>query len=398
MSHLDDIDSAIRALEKLLMADNRLATKEAGKTLADAIATNSVLKELDVSENAWSAKQWEAHPDPDDGPGFAKELADGIKNNGEMTSLNMSNNSIGKLALPDGWTQKRPTSEEEHEAHEWASEWFEHTDGKWQKEAPKGSSPVGAIAIANAISANGALVKLLLGANGFKGFEAGKALGDAIAVNTVLKELDISGGWRDSEKCDTAFAKGFSPGLGTNGAIVKFDISNNDICAEGGKALAEGALFLTRSKQKVPASAFESIPPSGKRKGKTATFEGKEVRITKAFKTDTVNIEWDEPKAKGALTKLDASHNSMFGYRDKSGIQAWANALKTNSSLLELNLAKNGMDGDDAKIFAVGVSANRALTLLNISNSKLTWGKYTNAYGDNDRNDSRNYETDMSGL
>ena len=30
-----------------------------------------------------------------------------------------------------------------------------------------------------------------MGANDFKGAEAGKALGDAIATNTVLKELDI---------------------------------------------------------------------------------------------------------------------------------------------------------------------------------------------------------------
>ena len=38
-----------------------------------------------------------------------------------------------------------------------------------------------------------ALAKLLMGANSFTGAEAGKALGDAIAVNTVLKELDLSG-------------------------------------------------------------------------------------------------------------------------------------------------------------------------------------------------------------
>ena len=69
--------------------------------------------------------------------------------------------------------------------------------------------------------------------------------------------------------------------------------------------------------------------------------------------------------------KLDASHNDMFGYEDKSGIQAWADALKTNSSLLELNLAKNDMDADDAKIFADGVSANGALVKFDISQNDL---------------------------
>lgn len=59
-----------------------------------------------------------------------------------------------------------------------------------------------------------------MGANGFKGIEAGKALGDAIAVNTVLKELDISGGVHMWQKCDAEFAKG----LGANGALTRLNV------------------------------------------------------------------------------------------------------------------------------------------------------------------------------
>ena len=72
-------------------------------------------------------------------------------------------------------------------------------------------------------------MKLLMGGNGFKGIKAGKALGDAIAANTVLKELDISGGKYDSQKCDVDFFKGFSPGLGANGALTSLDISSNNL-------------------------------------------------------------------------------------------------------------------------------------------------------------------------
>ena len=43
-------------------------------------------------------------------------------------------------------------------------------------------------------------------------------------------------------------------------------------------------------------------------------------------------------------------------------------------------------------------SANGALSELNVSNNKLTRGKWTNALNDNDRHDDNNYETDMSGL
>jgi hypothetical protein len=37
----------------LSLKDNRLATKEVGKFLAQALASNSTLKELDVSGNNW---------------------------------------------------------------------------------------------------------------------------------------------------------------------------------------------------------------------------------------------------------------------------------------------------------------------------------------------------------
>ena len=68
-----------------------------------------------------------------------------------------------------------------------------------------------------------------MGANRFKGAEAGKALGDAIATNTVLKELDISGGLLTSQQCDVEFVKEFSVGLGANGALTSLNISNNHL-------------------------------------------------------------------------------------------------------------------------------------------------------------------------
>ena len=66
-----------------------------------------------------------------------------------------------------------------------------------------------------------ALVKLNMSDNNFYGAEAGKILGDMLAANTVLKELDISGGEYESQKCDVEFFKGFSPGLGANAAATK---------------------------------------------------------------------------------------------------------------------------------------------------------------------------------
>jgi Leucine-rich repeat (LRR) protein len=92
MSGVIAIGNAMGALTSLNISNNKLATKDAGKALAHALASNSVLKELDVSSNDWD----EGFGDNGDGPGFAQELADGVKNNGALTSLNISNNSLAR--------------------------------------------------------------------------------------------------------------------------------------------------------------------------------------------------------------------------------------------------------------------------------------------------------------
>jgi hypothetical protein len=83
----------------LLLNNNRLGTKEAGKALGEMLKVNSVLKELDLSDNAVSVH------DGGDGPGFAQELALGIKDNGAMTKFDISSNDIravGGKALAAG--------------------------------------------------------------------------------------------------------------------------------------------------------------------------------------------------------------------------------------------------------------------------------------------------------
>jgi Leucine-rich repeat (LRR) protein len=91
---LADAIPDMTALSLLSLKDNRLATKEGGKALAQALASNSTLKELDVSSNNWQeldvSSDWMG-----DGPGFSQELAVGIKDNGALLSLNLSSNYIG---------------------------------------------------------------------------------------------------------------------------------------------------------------------------------------------------------------------------------------------------------------------------------------------------------------
>jgi Ran GTPase-activating protein (RanGAP) involved in mRNA processing and transport len=100
----------------------------------------------------------------------------------------------------------------------------------------------GIIALADAIKDMGALLVLWLRSNNLGTKEAGEVLGNMLKGNSVLKELNLSGnrlGYINGGDAP-GFAQGISKGLPDNGAMTKFDISSNDIRAEGGKALAEG--------------------------------------------------------------------------------------------------------------------------------------------------------------
>jgi hypothetical protein len=73
-----------RALSVLSLKDNRLLTTEAGKILSDMVAANTVLKELDLSSNNWTNDYGETQGY---GPGFAQELAVGIRDNGAISTV-----------------------------------------------------------------------------------------------------------------------------------------------------------------------------------------------------------------------------------------------------------------------------------------------------------------------
>ena len=76
---ISDAIPTMGALEKLLMANNQMGTKEAGEALGRALAQNSVLKELDVSGNRYyDGDSWKTDA------GFSSGIADGIKNNGAL--------------------------------------------------------------------------------------------------------------------------------------------------------------------------------------------------------------------------------------------------------------------------------------------------------------------------
>jgi hypothetical protein len=73
----------------------------------------------------------------------------------------------------------------------------------------------------------------------------------------------------------------------------------------------------------------------------------------------------------GAISKLDASKNEMFGEEDKSGIKAWAEAINNSTFLTDLNIASNYIDAEDAKILGPAISDNGALSVTNVMGNRI---------------------------
>ena len=400
------------ALTSLNMSNNGInqgitgeAAAAPGKALADALAVNTVLKELDISSNSLKAPFAEAFAvglgtngalsyktitnasliqfytkhNPDNIQsveailhkhsvqaivesaqaryGAAPDVTVVPKSKGALTSLNISNSGIGGMIPPDGsgW------SYHPENAYEYM---YNHTDGRHQGEAPAGSTPVGVIALADAISTNGALKKVNISNNdiGVLVFPTGwRAKNKSIEGYKYYHSDGRKHNEDPGESLVQAEPKGvvaLADAIKKNKALTSLNISRNKMAnKEAGKALA--SMLQSNSTLEELDLSSNHFPKFSDGSGDAGDCQGFAKELAVGLRTNE------------ALVKLDASDNYMFGYGDKSGIQAWADALKTNSSLLELNLAKNYMNADDAKFFADGVSTNEALTSLNISNNMM---------------------------
>jgi hypothetical protein len=94
-------------------------------------------------------------------------LTNAISDNEAMTSLNLADNSLGALDLPEGWEEEDGI--------------FYGPDDEEQDDPPPGSSPAGIIAVANAIKDMRAMTSLHLSNNALEA-EGAKIVAEAIKV------------------------------------------------------------------------------------------------------------------------------------------------------------------------------------------------------------------------
>jgi hypothetical protein len=149
--------------------------------------------------------------------------------------LNLASNKLGEIVLPEGWSYY-----DKYQPGNYYDTYM-HTDGREQKENP--GKPEGIIAIAKAIPDMGALTRLDISKNRFfhdDGGPAGKALGDMLAVNSSLQELDVSGnGHSPFSKGGPSFARALSVGISDNRAISTVVVNTFPLPIQDIKSKAE---------------------------------------------------------------------------------------------------------------------------------------------------------------
>jgi Leucine-rich repeat (LRR) protein len=372
----------------------------------EALKGNQVITTLSIAENNLSVNS-----SYDNDMSGVVALADAIPGMGALTTLDISNNDIGQLVLPEGWSIDYLYT---------LSYKYKHTDGRKQATAPEGSRirAEGIVALASAIPDMGALSVLSLKSclfagggkalaaglkgnqgiteldisenylglmhlssldadasgiaaiadaildmraltilnmskNNMKGAESGKALGDALAKNTVLKELDLSGQPKTSQllacpNMDVAFVKAFAPGLSDNGALLKLIFGGDTYQAKN----TAGGDFVDVNPE--PATLEVGMT--------SADFSNKHIGAGGAM----IVAAWISHKDKGTMLVLSLKEN---GLGTTEAGKVLGEMLKANSVLKELDLSSNYVRpdyGGDAPGFAqelaVGIKDNAALS------------------------------------
>jgi Ran GTPase-activating protein (RanGAP) involved in mRNA processing and transport len=223
----------------------------------------------------------------------------------------------------------------------------------------------GALVVAEYLRDNGALLILNMSKNRMKGAEAGKALGDALAANTVLKELDLCG-QPGYPNMDIAFVKAFTPGLSDNRALAKFNISKNDMCAGGCNAIfgalkGNGTLTeLNIAKNKLSYGTANQVLLVGDMveaccKGSSRHYPGK-IECDSRDGTFQVKFNDGDVDRRVPRQKIKAA--------DMSAVIALANAIPNMGVLSSVNVLSNDIPVEQAQELVKIMRSKENLTTL----------------------------------
>lgn len=341
-------------LTSLDISANHVATKEAGKALADALAANTVLKKLNVAHNLDGYSSWTT-----DGPGFAQELANGIRANRVLTKLDICGNKMATKETGKALSDALAANSILRELNVSNNNWHE---GIWMGHRGDGPGFVQELAIGLGI--NEALTRLDVSSNKMITNETGKALGRALAQNKTLTVLDLSSNmWERRHYYPTCaegdgFARDIALGLHANETLVSVNLLYNRIGVDQACQLA-----TTLEKHPTLTSLCGNM-------GDETDLDMSGGSIDLRMKGGDVIMLAPEIVANRSITRLNLSDNDLS---DTRAGKALGNMLAANAVLQELDLSGCSMyNAESVHAFVVGLRANKALTSLNIADNWLT--------------------------
>ena len=346
-----------------LLHDNRINGATAGKVICEVLTTKTI-RRLDLS-NQYDMLQTTTTLDDS----FWRQFSRGLW---ALTYLDLRGNYLGKLALPPGWKDNGPRMA-----------YFQRysCNGTYvdANSPPEGSKPSNVIIVLmGAIRTNTTLRTLRLGANNWKGFETGRLLGEALAVNTVLRELDLSGG--PHLRCDLCFFEAFSDGLRINKALTSLDISNNNLGPKSAnmlsRAIATTGVRMCPELMVLPLGwtpvrqCFRS--PEGKYQRESPPLRRCTFQPGHNGRCMCCNNPKNQHHVEGAMVTVNVVGNSI-GKVQLLQLQEMQSAHPTLVTLCGINvdattadLSNHSMDADDADILAGELSNHTALEFVNI--------------------------------
>ncbi|KAG9061306.1 hypothetical protein KI688_007284 [Linnemannia hyalina] len=309
--------------------------KEFGR-LAETLKTNSTLTTLNLRDNSI-------------GDNGAQALSAALKINSTLTILDLGHNSIG-----DNGAQALSEALNTNSTLTTLNLYINSiTDN-------------GAKALSEALKTNSTLTTLNLGHNSIR--ENGvKALAEALKTNSTLTTLNLYTNW-----IGVNGVQALSEALEINSTLTTLDLAYSGIGENGVKALAEA--LKTNSTLTTLNLGHNSIGDNGAQALSEALKTNSTLTTLKLYTNSIgdngVQALSEALEINSTLTTLHLGYNSIR----PNGAQALAEALKTNSTLTTLDLTNNSIGDNGVQALAEALKTNSTLTTLKL---------YTNSIGDN---------------
>ena len=310
-----------------------LASKQSLSTLCLALRVNTSLTSLDLSNNSIG----------DEG---ASSLSDALRVNTSLTSLNLPGNSIGDEGASS------------------LSEALRVNTSLTSLDLSNNSIGVeGASSLSEALRVNTSLTSLNLRYNPIGG-EGASSLSEALRVNTSLTTLYLF-----LNSIGDEGASSLSEALRVNTSLTSLDLSNNSIGVEGASSLSE-ALRVNTS---LTSLNLRYNPISGE--GASSLSEALRVNTSLTTLYLFLNSIGDEGasslsealRVNTSLTSLDLCVNSIGG----EGASSLSEALRVNTSLTSLDLRCNSIGYEGTNSLSGALRVNTSLTSLYLSENSI---------------------------